>query len=151
MAKKKPSFPNRPCPKCGDPIHIKSKKHEKCGWVADTNAAAKKAPIALNTQSKADAVRAVLTKHPGTPAKEVVSTLAGQGIQVSENYVYMLKSSSKSKAAKPAAPRATRPQPTAASSAGAASPFDLIRDVKKLAERAGGLDTLKDLVDVLAE
>jgi hypothetical protein len=32
MATKKPAFPSRPCPKCGKPIHIKSKKHEDCGW-----------------------------------------------------------------------------------------------------------------------
>jgi hypothetical protein len=29
---KKISFPNRPCPQCQQPIHIKSKKHEACGW-----------------------------------------------------------------------------------------------------------------------
>ena len=34
---------------------------------------------------------------------------------------------------------------------GIANPVDLIRDVKKLAERAGGLRTLKELVDVLVE
>jgi hypothetical protein len=36
---KKPSFPNRPCPKCGKPIHIKSKSHEACGWRAAAAAA----------------------------------------------------------------------------------------------------------------
>src|SRR3954468_8763543 len=44
MAKKKPSFPSRPCPKCGEPIHIKSKKHEACGWRAEDAAAANGAP-----------------------------------------------------------------------------------------------------------
>jgi hypothetical protein len=38
MAMKKPAFPNRPCPKCQKPIHIKSKKHEECGWGMDGNA-----------------------------------------------------------------------------------------------------------------
>jgi endogenous inhibitor of DNA gyrase (YacG/DUF329 family) len=32
MLMKKLTFPNRPCPKCGKPIHIKTKKHEACGW-----------------------------------------------------------------------------------------------------------------------
>ena len=41
---KKPSFPNRPCPKCGKPIHTRSKRHEACGWVADDVAASKGAP-----------------------------------------------------------------------------------------------------------
>jgi hypothetical protein len=38
MAKKKPAFPSRPCPKCGTPIHIKTKKHEACGWRAANSA-----------------------------------------------------------------------------------------------------------------
>ena len=41
MAMKKPAFPNRPCPKCQKPIHIKSKKHEECGWGMDGNAETK--------------------------------------------------------------------------------------------------------------
>ena len=31
---KKISFPNRACPGCGAPIHIKTRQHE-CGWAAD--------------------------------------------------------------------------------------------------------------------
>ena len=31
---KKIGFPNRPCPKCGKPIHIKSRSHD-CGWKAE--------------------------------------------------------------------------------------------------------------------
>jgi hypothetical protein len=42
----KPAFPSRPCPKCGKPIHIKAKRHEACGWVADDVAACKTAPAA---------------------------------------------------------------------------------------------------------
>jgi hypothetical protein len=38
MAAKKPNFPSRPCPKCGKPIHIKSKKHEECGWGMEASA-----------------------------------------------------------------------------------------------------------------
>jgi hypothetical protein len=44
MAPKKLNFPNRPCPKCGKPIHIKSKKHEECGWVRDGTAVAPVCP-----------------------------------------------------------------------------------------------------------
>ena len=32
------NFPNRPCPKCGKPIHIKTKNHE-CGGVSDGHGA----------------------------------------------------------------------------------------------------------------
>jgi hypothetical protein len=31
-ATQKPRFPSKPCPKCGDLIHARSKSHEKCGW-----------------------------------------------------------------------------------------------------------------------
>lgn len=34
---KKISFPNRACPKCGKPIHIRAKEHA-CGWKADAHA-----------------------------------------------------------------------------------------------------------------
>ncbi len=49
MAKNKPSFPNRPCPKCGKPIHIKSKKHEQCGWSADNGAISAQAKSAVQS------------------------------------------------------------------------------------------------------
>src|SRR5690242_2416423 len=29
------SFPNRACPKCGKPIHVRLKSHEACGWTAN--------------------------------------------------------------------------------------------------------------------
>ena len=41
---KKVAFPNRPCPNCGKPIHIKTKKHEECGWMADGQATTPTAP-----------------------------------------------------------------------------------------------------------
>jgi len=44
------TFPNRPCPKCGQPIHIKTKKHEDCGWVADGQVAV--APVSSKRVSK---------------------------------------------------------------------------------------------------
>jgi hypothetical protein len=34
-AEQKPNFPSKPCPKCGQSIHARSKKHEACGWVMD--------------------------------------------------------------------------------------------------------------------
>jgi hypothetical protein len=50
---KKIAFPNRPCPKCGKPIHIKAKRHEACGWVADSVATSKAAPAAKATTAAA--------------------------------------------------------------------------------------------------
>jgi hypothetical protein len=93
MAMKKPAFPNRPCPKCQKPIHIKSKKHEECGWGMEGSAETQQKPEG----NKSAAVREILDKNPNTPVTEIVSTLAAQGIQVSGNYVYMLKSKLKAK------------------------------------------------------
>src|SRR5262249_42369394 len=97
--------------------------------------------------NKSDAVREILKKNPKTPVKEIVSTLAAQGIRISGNYVYMLKS--KMKARK----RVEKRKKAMAAGAGTqiADPLELIRQVKQRAERAGGIQTLKRLVDVLAE
>jgi hypothetical protein len=63
------TFPNRPCSKCGKPIHIKSKSHEACGWKAEATASPKAAPAktapaktapANGSISKMEAVRRVL-------------------------------------------------------------------------------------------
>jgi hypothetical protein len=90
--------------------------------------------------NKSQAVRDILGKDPKAPVKEVVATLAGRGIQVSANYVYMLKSKARAKGRKARRQRAE-----------AADPVGLVRDVKALAARAGGLRKLKQLVDILAE
>jgi hypothetical protein len=146
MPPQKPNFPNRPCPKCGKPIHIKSKKHDECGWRMEGGDAA---PAAGQTAgaNKSDAVREILDKNPKTPVKEIVSALAAQGVQVSNNYVYMLKSKMKDRK------RVERRQKAMAVGASThiADPLELIREVKLLAARAGGLHNLKRLVDVLAE
>jgi hypothetical protein len=145
MPPKKPTFPSRPCPKCGKPIHIKSKKHDECGWRLEGSATPTQ--NAKSEVNKSDAVRAILDKNSKTPVKEVVSALAAQGVKVSANYVYMLKSKMKAKR------RVEKRQKAMAVTAGAAiaNPLDLIREVKQLAARAGGLRALKELVDVLAE
>src|ERR1700757_1728789 len=97
--------------------------------------------------NKSAAVREILDKNPKTPVKEVVSTLAGQGIKISENYVYMLKSKAKDKRRKIKRQKAM----AASNSTGSADPVKLIRDIKQLADKAGGLRKLKEVVDVLAE
>jgi hypothetical protein len=85
---KKPNFPHRPCPKCQKPIHIKSKKHEACGWSAEDSASKaassngqaettsgyfrmffKENPKLLKERSNAVVLEKWLADHPG--AKEV--------------------------------------------------------------------------------
>jgi hypothetical protein len=143
---KKPAFPSKPCPKCGKPIHARSKKHEDCGWISDVTAALSQNGAAKGEINKSAAAREILRKNPKTPVKEVVSTLAGQGIKISENYVYMLKSKAKARKRKE-----KREKAMVVTASGPVNPVDLVRDVKALALRAGGLRTLKQLVDVLAE
>jgi hypothetical protein len=97
--------------------------------------------------NKSALVREILKKEPKTPTKEIVSALAAQGHKVSDNLIYMLKSKMKDKKRK-----AKRQKVMATTTrSGIANPVEMIRDIKKLAERAGGLRTLKEMVDVLAE
>jgi DNA-binding winged helix-turn-helix (wHTH) protein len=96
---------------------------------------------------KSAAVREILAKDPKTPAKEIIATLGQKGIKISEAYVYMLRSKAKAKGRKE-----KREQAVAASrSAGLADPVELISGIKALAQKAGGMRTLKKLVDLLAE
>ena len=96
---------------------------------------------------KAAAVRAILAKDPKTPAREIIASLKQQGIKISEAYVYMLKSKAKAKGH-----REKREKAVAASrSAGLADPVELVQGIKVLAQKAGGMRTLKKLVDLLAE
>jgi hypothetical protein len=70
MAVKKPSFPSRPCPKCQKPIHIKSKKHEECGWRAEnsagvTNGSKSAAPsVGVGGESTAGYFRKIFKAQP---------------------------------------------------------------------------------------
>jgi len=97
--------------------------------------------------NKSAVVGEILQKNPKTPVKEVVSTLAAQGIKISGNYVYMLKSKAKDKKRKEKREKAV----ATSNDMGIIDPVELIRDVKGLALRTGGLRHLKQLVDVLAE
>ena len=96
---------------------------------------------------KSAAVREILAKDPNTPAKEIIATLGQQGIKISEAYVYMLKRKVKVKGRKEKREKAV----VASRSAGLADPVQLISGIKVLAAKAGGIRTLKKLVDLLAE
>jgi len=137
------TFPNRPCPKCGKPIHIKSKTHEKCGWTMNGQAVTPQ----KSDVNKSAAVKAIFQKNPKTKVSEVISTLAAQGIKVSSTYVYALKSKGKAKRRKEKRQKAM----ATSNNMGVLDPVDLIREVKTLALRTGGLRNLRQLVDVLVE
>jgi len=140
---KKLTFPNRPCPNCGKPIHIKTKKHDECGWTMNGRAAT----LQTAAVNKSAAVKEILAKNPKTKVSEVVSTLAAQGVKVSYTYVYALKSKGKAKKRKEKREKAV----ATSNNMGVLDPVDLIREVKNLALRTGGLGNLRQLVDVLSE
>lgn len=96
---------------------------------------------------KSVAVRAILDKNPNAPAKEIIADLGKLGIKISETYVYMLKRKIKLKGRKERREKAV----AASRSAGLADPVELIQGIKTLAQKAGGMRTLKKLVDLLAE
>jgi hypothetical protein len=149
-------FPNRPCPKCGKPIHIKSKSHD-CGWKAEATAPkAKAAPVkkagANGTISKMEAVRRVLAKsgHDTMPLDIQAQLKKEFNIKMDPTVISTYKSSilrkgTVKKAAKPGRPAAAAPKPNL----GGNISFEDIRAVKALADRIG-IEKLRQLADVLA-
>jgi hypothetical protein len=97
--------------------------------------------------NKSQAIRDILEQDPKTRVKDIVSTLAQQGVKVSDTYVYMIKGKTKAKKRKEKRQRAI----AASNSSGIANPVELILGVRKLAGEAGGIRHLKQLVDILAE
>jgi hypothetical protein len=100
-----------------------------------------------NGVNKSDAIRQMLAEHPEAKSPEIVSLLAKKGIKVSANLVYFVKARSRARKRKVRRQKAV----AASRNAGIANPIELILDVRRLAEKAGGLRQLKQLVDILAE
>jgi hypothetical protein len=100
-----------------------------------------------NPGTKADAIREILKADPHTPTRTVVAQLAGKGIKVSDNHVYLIKS--KMKHRKQRQKRAKWAAVTQLN--GTPNPVQAVTKVKILARELGGLKNLKQLVDVLSE
>lgn len=117
--------------------------------VAKVAASAAKVDAKVNRSA---AIRATFTEKPTASAKEVVETLAGKGISVSEALVYNVRKNSKmtKKRGRPAAEK-VHTNGHAGNGAAAGNPVQLILKVKDLASAIGGLKSLKQLVDALAE
>jgi hypothetical protein len=97
--------------------------------------------------NKSQAIRDLVSQNPKMKIKEVVSTLAGQGIKVSDTYVYMVRSKTRRKKRKEKRQKAI----AAGNGAGVMDPVQLVVRLKELASQAGGIRHLKKLVDILAE
>jgi hypothetical protein len=96
---------------------------------------------------KSASIRELLKENPKASVKEIVSILGDRGIKVSANLVYLLKSKMKQKTRRAKRQRAV----DASQKVGIADPVKLIVEVRRLAEKAGGIRRLKELMDLLAE
>ena len=97
--------------------------------------------------NKSQAIRDFLAGNPQAGTKEIVAGLAEKGVKVAPPLVYLIRS----KANK--AKRRARRDRAVESSRGmaAADAVALIRTVRDLDLRMGGIQNLKRLVDLLAE
>jgi hypothetical protein len=96
---------------------------------------------------KSAAVRELLVQQPHASVKDIVALLASRGIPVNPNLVYLIKSKLKAQRRR----QVRRQAVEAGRNAGLADPVELVRRVKDLAKAAGGIHSLRQLVDVLAE
>ena len=100
-----------------------------------------------NGVNKSALVREQLTMNPKIKVREIVEALGKKGVKIQPSLVYFLRSDMKRKARKQARMRAVQ----SGVKAGIANAAELVLKVKMLAREAGGLSSLKHLVDVLVE
>ncbi len=99
--------------------------------------------------NKSQAVRDYLQANPNAKAKEVVEALAQKDIKVATSLVYFLKGKSSAKKQRKA--RVVIAAKAATTEGVKSDALTLIRDIKALAVKHGGMARLKELVDALAE
>ena len=97
--------------------------------------------------NKSAEVRAILARDSHTPVRDIVANLAQRGIKIHPNLVYLIKSKARAGRRKQKRQKALENS----KSLGIADPVELILEARRLAEKAGGMRHLKQLVDVLAE
>jgi hypothetical protein len=90
--------------------------------------------------NKSAAIREALEQSPKAKTKEIVAALGAKGIKVAPTLVYYIKSH-----ARHAKRKARRMQFSAG------NPAELVVQVKRLAQAAGGYANLKQLVDAMAD
>jgi hypothetical protein len=97
--------------------------------------------------NKSAAVREALSARPEATAKEIMGDLAQKGIKVEPSLVYFIRAKLRHKVKKQKRQRIIE----GTKKAGIVDPVKLILQVKSLAQDAGGIKHLKQLVDALAE
>lgn len=111
--------------------------------LGDTTAKVKEGSGKVN---KSQAIRDLFAEDPKMDSKTVMARLAEKNIKVSPAMVYFVRS--KLKLAKR---RARRDKVAVSSAPLSRNPAELVLRVKALAREVGGMENLKQLVDVLAE
>jgi hypothetical protein len=99
--------------------------------------------------NKSEETRQLLKANPKMPVKEVVSTLAGRGIKVSESQVYFVKGQMKGRRGR--RKKARQMVATVVATTGDGDAVKTILKVKGWASEVGGMKKLKALVDALSE
>jgi hypothetical protein len=101
--------------------------------------------------NRSQSIREFLTANPDSKAKEVVEALAKTGIKVNEGLVYAVKGAMKEKSKRKKRVAKAAMAASKNGQAGKTDAITMIREVKSLAEKAGGYEKLKELVDALSE
>jgi hypothetical protein len=96
--------------------------------------------------NKSEAIRELLKANPKMKVKEVVSTLAGKGVPVTEALVYFNKGKLKGKKARKQ--RVARVAKAGVTTNGQDAVSTILK-VKKLASELGGMGKLKAMVEAL--
>jgi hypothetical protein len=106
--------------------------------------------MAKRSVNKSEAIRALYRGNPKLPVRLAVEQLGKDGIKVAPSQIYFVLGGMKGKAKRKArrkrkAVAKLRPVSKTALSV----PLDVLMELKKLAERAGGIANLKQLLEIL--
>jgi hypothetical protein len=97
--------------------------------------------------NRSQAVREVIAENPQASSKEILALLAKKGLKVSATLVYYVRSKQNQQKRRQKRERVAE----ASRQTGTSNPVEVVRRVKALARDVGGIRSLKQLVDLLAE
>jgi hypothetical protein len=105
-------------------------------------------PRSKNGVNKSEEIRKLFQANPKASTQQIMSTLAGRGIEVSDALIYFVKGKIKGFRGRR---RRARRMVAQVAATGISDPVATILKVKRWADELGGLKKLKALVDALSE